>query len=282
MDGSNVFHYCCRGRGDEGSLRILLKELSNGTKWKQQVLSKLLLLRNKEGKTSLHVACENGREDLVSTFLSLCSNSLLSKMLSTTDVSSQTPLLAAVASNSTDVVTCLIMWRGNNNRNLWKKASQIPYGDTKKCSGLVEKGQESSSPPCALVWAAKNGVIDMIHVLLQFSSVSGSDYRVTEALAAVIQSKASDEDKSESARILILAGGNAFADSVVISSASASSTTTPISVASNYGATRILQTLVQAGREDLKAKQQLRRRHPKLQQQPESFFRGIETGENSQ
>ncbi|CAJ1945655.1 unnamed protein product [Cylindrotheca closterium] len=281
MDGNNVFHYCCRGRGDEASLRTLLKELSNGTKWKQQVLSKLLLLRNKEGKTSLHVACEKGREDFVSTFLSLCTNSLLSKMLSITDVYDQTPLLAAVASNSTDVVTCLIMWRGNNNRNLWKKASQIPCGNTQPSSRLVENRQESGSPPCALLWAAKTGVINMIHVLLQFSSVSGSDYRVTEALAAVIQSKASDEDKSESARILILAGGNAFAGSIQMPSDSASSTT-PIGVASSYGSARILQTLVQVGREELKAKQELRRRDPKLQQQPESFFRGIETAENSQ
>ncbi|KAL3943685.1 MAG: hypothetical protein SGBAC_002229 [Bacillariaceae sp.] len=280
--GNNVFHYCCRGRTDEGSLRILLKELSNGSKWKQQVLSKLLLLRNKEGKTSLHVACEKGREDIVRTFLSLCSSSLLSKMLSTTDASNQTPLLAAVASNSIDVVTCLIMWRGNNNRNVWKKASQIHYSDSQPSSGLVEQSQESTSPPCALVWAAKNGVIDIIHVLLQLCSVSGSDYRVTEALAAVIQSKASDEDKSESARILILAGGNAFADSVPVSADSRSSTTSPISVASTHGAIGILQTLIQVGREELKAMQQLRRRDPILQQQPGSFFQAMDTAENSQ
>ncbi len=105
---------------------MLLKQLSGGTKAKHQQLSKVLLVKNdSHQQTPLHVACEQGRVDLVEMFLSTCSTAVLSKLLAIKDERQQTPLLAAVTANAAGVVIGPIMWRGNHNL-IFRKTPQPP------------------------------------------------------------------------------------------------------------------------------------------------------------
>lgn len=279
-NGNNVFHYCCSGQGDDLTLRLLLKDLSVGAKWKQQQLSKTLLTKNKHEKTPLHVACEQGRVDLVEVFLSICSTAILSKMLSMTDKKEQTPLLAAVAANSTDVAICLIMWRGNHNLAL-RTMPQAPQKSLSSATTGRDAGwSERERPSCPLAWAAEMGNLEMALVLLQFTDSAGSDYLVTEAIAGFLRSRASEHAKIEGVRVLVRAGGNPFLD--VISTTGIGKPETAVAVACTSGCTRCLQALIETGRNEVRARQQLRRRDPKLRQQPESFFQAMEGAENEQ
>ena len=263
----NVFHYCCHGQGDESVLKLLLKQLGTGPKSKQQQLSKMLLGKNDSGKTPLHIACERGRVDLVETFLSICSTALLSKMLSITDNDNQTPLLAAVAANSTDAVIALIMWRGNQHFAY----QRIQQGD---------KSEQNLKSSCPLVWAAERGNLEMIHLLLQFLDSSGCDYRITEAISFLLLSPATDDIKSDGIEVLVHAGGNPFAD--VILPKNNGKSETAVNIASRVVCTEVLQIVIEAGRKELKNRQTIRRRDPKLRQQPESFFQSMEATENGQ
>eukprot|EP00980_Cylindrotheca_fusiformis_P020315 scaffold7344_cov145-Cylindrotheca_fusiformis.AAC.13 len=277
--GNNVFHYCCRGEGDESSLRLLLKDLSGGAKWKQQQLSRSLLAKNDSQKTPLHTACEHGRVDLVEAFLSICSTGLLSKMLSMTDGQGQTPLLAAVAANSSDVVICLIMWRGNQNVSL-RKPQQAPHMSLLPATAHETEWPKSELPSCPLAWAAGMGNLEMVLVLLQFTDCSGSDYRVTEAISAFLRSSAPHDIKIEGARVLIQAGGNPFLD--INPPNSVGKPETAVHVACKSGFPQGLRTLVETGKQELVLNQQSRRRDPKLRQQPESFFQGLEGSEDAE
>jgi hypothetical protein len=278
-NGNNVFHYCCNGQGDESVLRLLLKELSGGAKWKQQQLSKTLLANNNYQKTPLHIACEHGQVELIETFLSICSTATLSKMLSMTDDQDQTPLLAAVAANSTDVVICLIMWRGNHNLAL-RKTPQAPKKSVASVSGQETELSEQHLPSCPLAWAAEKGNLEMILALLQFTDSSGSDYSVTEAISALLRSPALDDIKSEGVRVLIQAGGDPFLD--IVPSSGVGKPETAVHVACKAGFTQVLKTLIETGKKALYTRQRLRRRDPKLRQQPESFFQAMEGTENEQ
>jgi ankyrin repeat protein len=278
--GNNVFHYCCRGEGDESILRLLLKQISGGTKGKQQQQSKLLLAKNDLLQTPLHIACEQGRVDLVETFLAMCSSALLSKLLAMEDNRNQTPLLAAVAANATDVVMCLIMWRGNHNLVL-RKTSQAPRKyvvSVPENTAGFDKSSESGLPSCPLVWATKHGNLDMMLLLLQFSDPSGSVYRITEAISVILRSDAACDIKSEGVQVLVQDGGNPFLE--VVPFDGTGEPETAISVAAKCAPTIVLRTLIAAGKRELENRQLSRRRDPKLRQ-PEMFFEAMESKENT-
>jgi ankyrin repeat protein len=279
--GNNVFHYSCRGKGNESILRMLLKKLSGGTKAKHQQLSKVLLVKNDSHQTPLHVACEQGRVDLVEMFLSTCSTAVLSKLLAIEDDRQQTPLLAAVAANAADVVMCLIMWRGNHNLIL-RKTPQAPRNKlaVSGVDGITDKRSRQKLPPCPLVWAARHGNLDMLLLLLQFSDPSFGDYRITEAISALLLSAAPYESKSEGVYALIQDGGNPFLESVPFDGAGGGETA--VGVAAKSSSPAVLGLLVETGRGELEGRQQQRRRDPRLRQQPEAFFEAMECKENSE
>ena len=109
---------------------------------------------------------------------------------------------------------------------------------------------------------------------------SGTDYHTTEALPALMLSAASDDLKSDGIEALIQAGGNPFGD--VSISNNNGKIETAINVASRSVSINVLKRLIETGRKALRHIQGLRRRDPKLRQQPESFFQAMETTENDQ
>ena len=259
--GCGVFHHCCHTAGNLAVLRLLLCHISGGTKSKHQQLSKALMMRNLLSQTALHLSCECGRVDFVEVFLDVCSTALMAKLLAIEDSRSQTPLLAAIGSNASDVVVCLIMWRGNRNLVL-RKTPQAPG---------------NHAPPCPMVWAAKNGNLDMVQLLLQFSDPSGQDYQVTASLAALLLSEASENTKSDGCQLLIQDGGNPFEEVAISHNAGIA---TSVSIAAKYCGSTVISTLVSMGISQLQYRQENRRRDSKLRQQPDSFFRTMESKEN--
>jgi hypothetical protein len=260
-NGDGIFHHCCHHEGNLSVLRLLLCHLSGGTKSKHQQLSKALMMRNKFSQTALHISCACGRVDFVEVFLEVCSTALMAKLLAIEDCRSQTPLLAAIDANASDVVVCLIMWRGNRNMVL-RKTPQAPG----------KHGQ-----PCPMVWAAMNANVDMIELLLQFSDPSGNDYRVTESMAALLHSAASDDIKSHGCQLLIQDGGNPFEDVAISDN---DSIATAVSLAAKHCGSSVISLVVSTGMRHLRDRQNNRRRDSKLRQQPESFFRALECKEN--
>jgi ankyrin repeat protein len=262
-NGETVFHYCCHTSNNESTLRVLLQDFLsssvNKSKWKYQWLPKLLLTQNKQGhQTPLHIACQQGRVELVEIFLNLTPKTILHKLLSCRDVLEQTPLLAAVAANAQSVVLCLILWRGGNHRHLSDYQSHNNTIDTY----------------CPLEWSAKHGNLEMIQLLLQFST--SSEYRVTEAISALLQSQQAEEDvKIDGMRVLLQAGGNPFLSCC-------RDETSAVIIACFKSSTKVLKALIKTGHYELKTKQQQRRRDPMLQKQPETYFQAIEATENSQ
>ena len=270
IDGNTALHYCCREKGDKSILLMLLKQAIGNTKGKRQQFSKLVTARNKNMQTPLHLACQCGRDDLVEVFLTTCKSSLLFKIFSTTDIDNRTPLLTAVANNSCDVVVSLIMWRGNHSLHGPSVNNDSGCSQTKKA--LLT---------CPLVCAAHNGNLDMIDLLVQFENHSGTVvYHVTEALPMLLRSDAPLHNKVKGSDILIHAGGNPF-EEIDLSSVS-SETETTIEVAARVGPDVILRSVISAGRRILRNRQLSRRNDPKLQQQPDAFFRILESKEDSE
>lgn len=267
-DGNSVFHRCCGGQGSPAVLHALLRHLSGGTKSKQQQLAKVLSAKNKFSQTALHIACEKGRVNYVETFLSVCSTALLAKLLAMEDDRTQTPLLAAVGADSTDVVMCLIMWRGNRNLIL-RTTPQAPRKIVGNGLGGRFAPSDLQAPSCPMVWAANKGNLAMIQLLL--SDPSGQDFRITESITALLQSNATTDIKVDGARLLVHEGGNPFENFA---------DETAVSIAAKYCDTAVLHSLVTSGLQQLRDRQQERRKDPKLRQQPESFFKTIECKED--
>ena len=259
--GCGVFHHCCHREGNLAVLRILFCHIAGATKSKHQQLYKALTMRNALSQTALHLSCEYSRVDFVEVFLEMCSTALMAKLLAMEDIRSQTPLLAAIDSNASDVVVCLIMWRGNRNMIL-RKTPQAPG---------------NHAPPCPMVWAARNGNLDMVQLLLQFSDPSGQDYQVTESMAALLLSEASEEIKSNGCQLLIQEGGNPFEEVAV---SNYDSIATSVSIAAKHCGSTVISTLVSTGIRQLHYRQENRRRDSKLRQQPDSFFHTLESKEN--
>lgn len=288
QNGDNVFHYCCRGEGNESTLRLLFKVVAGSAKGKQQHLSKLVLTRNEQLRTPLHVASKAGRVDFVEVFLTSCSSFLLSRLLAMEDKERQTPLLAAVANNSSDVVMSLIMWRGNYTYA--RAPTKAPVYNSVDSIGAIEhssqnnKGQPEISS-CPLVLAARGGNLEMIELLLQFGDQFGRPYDLIEALSALLQSGVVPDVIVEGCECIIYAGGNPFKERVDRNSSRDTSSrcesiSTAVALAANLGSDRILHSVISTGVRTIRGLQLARRRDPKLAPQPDAFFRNLEAKEN--
>mmetsp|Transcript_35845 Transcript_35845/g.39966 ORF Transcript_35845/g.39966 Transcript_35845/m.39966 type:complete len:1046 (+) Transcript_35845:384-3521(+) len=270
IDGNTPLHYCCREKGDKAMLLMLLKQAVGSTKGKQHQLLKLVTARNKQLQTPLHVACQKKRNDLVEVFLTTCKSSLLFKVLSTKDVDNQTPLLTAVANNSCDAVVSLIMWRGNHSL-------QDPFVKNESCCSQKKKVLLT----CPLVRAASDGNLDMIELLIQFGYHSGYIvYQVTDALLVLLRSDALVHTKVKGSDLLMHAGGNPFEE--IDLSCKYSEIETTIDVAARIRPDVILRSVISTGIRILRNRQFCRRKDLKLQQQPDVFFRTLESKEDSE
>jgi hypothetical protein len=117
----------------------------------------------------------------------------------------------------------------------------------------------------------------MVQLLLQFSDPSGQDYQVTESMAALLLSEASEEIKSNGCQLLIQDGGNPFMEVAVSHN---DSIATSVSIAAKHCGSTVISTLVSTGIRQLHNRQENRRRDSKLRQQPDSFFHTLESKEN--
>jgi ankyrin repeat protein len=255
--GNNVLHYACRGDAPASTLCLILQVAGNS------LLPKLWTTKNLRGQSPLHCICQCGRVDLLEEVLSTGSLSLLTKVLSMQDVDQQTPLLAAVASDSSDVVMSLLMWRGNNHIQIVNNFT--PPGTAVRASS-----------PCPLDWAVQSGNVDMVLLLLEFNDPSGLGYNLTNALHHAFESTDNDESRLELMRVLIGAGANPCSTTESPSAQSA------LRVAAARFDSVALMVLLDSYNHYLTSIQENRRRDPTLQKQPESFFRGMESCENAE
>lgn len=251
IQGNNVLHYACRGDAPASTLRLILQVAGNS------LLPKLWSTKNLDrGQTPLHCICQYGRVDLLEEVLSSTGStslSLLTRVLSMQDVDQQTPLLAAVASGSTDVVMSLLMWRGNNHH-------------TRTVQSLS---------PCPLVWAVQSGSVDMLLLLLEFNDPSGTGYNLTNALHHAVESTDNDESRLELVRVLVGAGANPC-------TTESPSTQSAVRIAAARSDSGTLKVLLDSYEHYLTTIRDNRRRDPILQKQPESFFAGMESRENAE
>lgn len=285
IDGNTALHYCCEEHGKKDILLMLLKQVVGNTKRKRQQLSKLVTARNKNLQTPVHVACQSGRNDLVEVFLTTCASSLLFKILSIEDMKHETPLLCAVSNNSCDAVLSLLMWRRNHDHQGQKQSRS--YSDA-RCVHIDnnaemhikhdDKGQQMA---CPLVWAAKSGNLEMIDLLIQFGDQSGTLYQVTEALFALLQSDVLGDVKLRGSNSLILAGANPFQE-IDNPGVIDGENYTSISMASKTVSDDIIRSMLSTALQLVNERQLARRRDPVLQQQPEAFFKTLESKENAE
>lgn len=203
-NGNNALHYACgvacspiRREGFEASPVILRRLLGVVVAAGGTFPSKTIGARNKQGQTPIHIACQGGRIALVEAFLASCgcgsAFSAVIKVLAVEDEQGQTPLLAAISSQSTDLVMTLLMWRSNHHRHHKGTKNRI------KASQLSIASPREAPPQCPLVWSVMTtGKVDMIQLLLEFhepglSSIASTDeeglYDLNTALhEAVIRS----------------------------------------------------------------------------------------------
>ncbi|VEU33616.1 unnamed protein product [Pseudo-nitzschia multistriata] len=279
-DGNTALHHCCRVNGKKCMVLMLLKHVAGNTKCKRQELSKLVTSRNKNLQTPLHLACQSGRNDLVEVFLTTCKSTLLFKILSMEDAKEQTPLLTAVGSSCYDVVVSLLMWRGNHDHQRQDQPtcySPAPDFFVHKRNGEKKTSNKNiQNSMCPLVWAAKTGNFDMIDLLIQFGEQSGNSYLVTEALLILLRSDAPTETKLKGSDLLVLAGANPF-EAIITDNKKKE---TALSVASECSPNEVICSMISTAMRMITDRQLSRRRDPILQQQPEAFFRTLESKEN--
>lgn len=275
--GNNILHYCCRGLGDISLLQMIVKNIPGSTKGRQQRLAKLIAERNHSfHATPLHEACRCSRVEFVEFFLKFCNRATLSKILAMTDTSSQTPLMTAISSNSRDVVTALLMLRYNHSQ----APPKLKY-DKYSCRRATAVSFATSRVTCPLAWAANNGNLEMIDLLLQFGDQSAKAYRLTEALICLLKSESSFDVKVKGAELLTQVFANPF--EVLPTTGETKSSDSAISFAANVlGSPLLLRTLIKSGTTVLKSRQLARRKDPKLRLQPEAFFRALESKENAE
>ena len=260
-NGNSVLHVCCRNPNGASLLQLLFDATHNNN----TLRSKLFQSQNFKQQTPLHVACQCGGLELVEQMLSVLSLSLLSKLLVQVDVDGQTPLLAAVASGSTEVVMSLLMWRGNNH---------------------VSTTNAPSKPlPCPLTWAVRLRDPNMVLLLLEFNDPSGKGYNLHKALYTAVDGirmmeteKEVDDVDLELVRVLVEAGANPF---LVDRSGKADSNSVLVS-AVQWNVSSVLSALMDSYESYLGRVRNERRQDPYLQKQPESFFRGLESQENAE
>jgi ankyrin repeat protein len=256
--GETAIHYACRAGVPSSTLKILLTWLNGGG----QNMQKPLSCRNLKGQTPLHVAAEGAHTHLVETILQLCSPPLLSKLLRIQDEKKQTPLLAALTVEASEAVMALLM-----SSSQW-----VHYPKSGKYNAPSACVLESKKGPCPLSWAVSLGSMEMMHILLEFS---GTDvYNLDAALQAAVRS--SSPNSLEIVRVLVDAGANpALSDSGM----QAASPTSAFSIAASRGDATILGILIDAYQYQSQERRLARRQDPKLQKQPETYFRTIEETE---
>ena len=304
-DNNNTLHYCGRSAAATPSLLRSLLEVvvsAGGTS-----PSKVLSARNNLGQTPLHVACQEGRVDLVEMYLSVIGStscfSVLLKILALTDNKDQTPLLAAIASGSTDLVMTLLMWKGNHHNHHRGSRQRLKTSNVSIRPIASSKSKEISFI-CPLVWSIKTSArVEMVRLLLEFHSPTFSGqggegqgaYDLTSALlVAVLKAGPTDRHNDDQHRfetegsdeileiiqVLVENGGNPceitsedIGKSIGISALSLSARTAhrPTMMA-------LLDSLY-SYRKELKKS---RRRDPVLRKQPQSFFRGLESMEENE
>jgi hypothetical protein len=247
-EGNNLLHFCCRQDAPFSMFKLVWDVTPSS------ILRQVLLGINRFGRTALHVACHDGRVDLVEHILSTASFSLLSKNLVLQDRSHQTPLLTAVASGCIDAVMSFLMWRGNNRLS------------------------QDDSLPCPLRWAVEAANVEMVLLLLEFSDPAGSGYNLTEALRAAIEldKECTREVRVELARVLIESGANpCLADTE-------DHKETGVELAVEQRDVSLLSVCLDSYNQWLSALQTSRRKDPVLSKQPESFFAGMESRERAE
>ena len=318
-EGNTALHCCCRGEAtlacNTFNLLLDYAVTSAASTSSSSCLFKILSCKNNQQQTPLHVACQYGQTEIVDAILThrstaTASMSVLSKLFSLQDSEQQTPLLAAVASGSTDIVMSLLMWRGNNNHAYYKRTTQLSSlshgvtNHTSNCNSSSGGRTDAAPPPCPLIWAIRAMNVDMVQLLLEFNDpLSGSGYNLNTALHVAVNNShhhkeessgscsvsvdGCDDDgniRSEIVRILVDAGANPCA---VQQDETARHTTgrarsSVLAVAATHHDSACLVALLDSYRLYLDRIQSSRRRDPKLQKQPESFFAGMESVENAE
>jgi ankyrin repeat protein len=289
-EGNTALHCCCRGQ-TVGSVAVscsstrmftfLLDYIASSSTSVSNATSlffKAMSNRNCRDQTPLHVACQYGQADIVDAILNhrLTANlTMLAKLFVLQDVDLQTPLLTAIAAASNDIVMSLLMWRGNN----------LVY---KQVGRAVMPNSIQSSVSCPLTWAVRTGNVDMVLLLLEFDNpATQSVYDLYSALHAATDSLCdglSDDSETESMleiiRILVQGGANPCLVRAESTCASIGLFhTSAVSSAAERHHEECLTALVDAYTIYLHRKQSDRRLDPRLQNQPESFFAGIECTE---
>lgn len=355
-DGNTVLHYCSRNHAPLSTFQLLFDYIarscssgsSSSSSSSLSYAAKCISIKNHIfEQTVLHVACSHRRVDIVDYVIMKIGkyhSAALSKLLAMQDKHCQTPLLAAIAADCTDIVMSLLMWRGNNSlhrryrysigptksstkngcnshHSSASNAGTFSEPTTARSSGIASTGSNTTngtSPPCPLVWAVtKSQDPDMVSLLLEFNNpTSDSGYNLDDALRAGVdvrlQLYSSDdkysynEDKDDDnygkriqsltiVRVLIEAGANPCSapdtnETTLLSlSTNANVTSTkikrnesPIISAIRDGDCECLILLLDTYRCCLNCTQNNRRRDPKLQKQPESFFINLESRENNE
>lgn len=299
--GNTAFHCCCRS-GEVGTLSgtstfsLLLNcaiSSSAVSRSSASFLYRVLSSRNKQEQTPLHVACQYERADIVDCILthrSTANSSLLAKIFDLQDVEGQTPLLAAISSGATDVVMSLLMWRGNNRGS--KKGppclqqETIRYGSG---AGLISTATPTVGT-CPLVWAVRSNNVEMVSLLLEFNDpLLGSGYNLNDALYYAVSNK--NLNDVDIIHVLVEAGANPCAIREENSRRtslpaclrhSASICRTAVALAAFQHDQARLAALLDAHREYLERIRCSRRRDPKLQKQPESFFVNMDATEDAE
>lgn len=252
--GDSALHMCCRCDGTQPSmLRLLLSSSGRGSS--QQ---RILCARNKEGKTAMHVACEGGRTSIIETFLTEAP-AASTKALKVEDVDGRRPLLAAVASGSTEVVISLLMWRGNN-----MKLGQTKFSSGRKLHANHPATVAHGLQSCPLTEAVSTGNCDMVRLLLEFGgpsvSASAVAYDVKGALLVAITLPPTF-DRCDIIDLLINAGADPYSN--CDSSARAGSSSLTI-VALN-GDVEALNIMLDVSAQVLEAKREGMRNDPLIQ-----------------
>jgi ankyrin repeat protein len=288
LHGNNAFHCCCRGSGSSITFSLLLGHIvaSSKTSGSASALFKCLACRNDQLQTPLHVACHYGRADIMDSILnqSSLSNSisLLSKLLSMQDCELQTPFLTAVSSGSTDIVMSLLMWRGNNFTPSVRPPSTLSLSHDKDTKLMV-------CPPCPLEWAVRAQNVEMVQLLLEFNdATSGNGYNLTNSLRVAVGIRAEvnaaleDTDLIDIFRILIRAGANPckVPDESLTSSAKFPCSILTLAVQNHDSS--CVAAILDSYTNHLVLIQKIRRKDPKLQKQPNSFFANMESVENKE
>ena len=260
--GDSALHMCCRCDGTQPSmLRLLLSSSGRGSS--QQ---RILCARNKEGKTAMHIACEGGRTSIIETFLTEAPIAS-TKALKVEDVDGRRPLLAAVASGSTEVVISLLMWRGNN-----MKLGQNKFSSGRKIHANEPATVAHGLQSCPLTEAVSTGNCDMVRLLLEFGgpsvSASAVAYDVTGALLVAITLPPTLE-RCEIIDLLINAGADPYSNCE--SSARTGSNSPRLShpsaltMAAYNGDVEALNTMLEVSAQVLEAKREGMRNDPLIQ-----------------